>query len=172
MRTTRPLRALLLLVVIGLAGCQPASEAPVVVYLFRHAEKMLPPADTTDNPPLDPRGVTRAQELARTLGEAGITEIWSTDFIRTRQTVAPLAERLGMEVTLYDGNDLGEAAARLRTSTGRIAISGHSNTTPALVELLGGDPGPTIDEASEHDRLYVLHVGRDRTSTVRLRYGD
>ena len=32
---------------------------------------------------------------------------------------------------------------------------GHSNTTPALVEALGGDPGSPI-ESLEYDRLYMV----------------
>ena len=45
----------------------------------------------------------------------------------------------------------------------RHLVVGHSNTTPPLVELFGGDAGPPIDEASEYDRLYGspdIKVGR------------
>lgn len=49
---------------------------------------------------------------------------------------------------------------------------GHSNTTPELVSILGGEPGPPIDEASEYDRLYVLVPAPEGdTVTIRQRYG-
>ena len=58
-------------------------------------------------------------------------------------------------------------AATLRSTPGRHLVVGHSNTTPALVELLGGDSGGPIDEA-EYDRFYVLtlHPGGSVTTVV------
>ncbi|MDZ4700125.1 MAG: phosphoglycerate mutase family protein, partial [Rhodothermales bacterium] len=152
-------------------ACRPA-DPPVVVYLLRHAEKEVPPADTTDNPPLDPAGFARAEALVRVLGDAGVTRILSTDYQRTRQTVQPLADRLGLTVELYDGRALADVAEMLRGASGRILVSGHSNTTPDLVDRLGGDPGSVIDELSEFDRLYVLHLSPDGTTTMLLRYGE
>ncbi|NIT87109.1 MAG: hypothetical protein GWM92_07640, partial [Gemmatimonadetes bacterium] len=54
---------------------------------------------------------------------------------------------------------LGGMARRLRGSPGRHLVVGHSDTTPRLVTLLGGEPGPPIVEAREYDRLYVLTLG-------------
>ena len=56
---------------------------------------------------------------------------------------------------------------------GIIAVSGHSNTTPALVKLLGGEPGVPIEEKTEYDRLYmvVLKNGQAVHSGL-LRYGE
>jgi hypothetical protein len=52
-------------------------------------------------------------------------------------------------------------------------VVGHSNTTPAAVELLGGEPGAEIDEADEYDRLYILTIATSgEVSTVVLRYGE
>ena len=49
---------------------------------------------------------------------------------------------------------------------------GHSNTTPSLAGLLGGEPGSKIDEAGEYDRLYVITVDKDGTAqSLLLRYG-
>lgn len=152
-------------------ACRPADPS-VVVYLIRHAEKEVPPADTTENPPLDAAGFARAEALTRVLGDAGVTRILSTDFTRTRQTVQPLADRLGLHVELYDGRALADVADMLRGASGRIVVSGHSNTTPDLVDRLGGVPGATIDELTEFDRLYILHVTPDTTLTFQLRYGQ
>jgi 2,3-bisphosphoglycerate-dependent phosphoglycerate mutase len=168
-----PLRLLpvVFLAVLLLGACHTA-DPPVVVYLLRHAEKEVPPADTTDNPPLSTAGFARAEALARTLGDAGVTRILSTDFQRTQQTVKPLAARLGLAIELYDGHALADVAEMLRGASGRIVVSGHSNTTPDLVDRLGGEPGETIDELTEFDRLYILHITPDTTTTILLRYGE
>ncbi|MEZ4699924.1 MAG: phosphoglycerate mutase family protein [Rhodothermales bacterium] len=156
-----------------LAACQSTDAPdPVVIYLMRHAEKQVPPADTTADPSLDAAGMARAAALARTLGEAGVTRILSTNFKRTIETVEPLAQQLGLEVERYDPRALDAVAELLKTSTGRIVVVGHSNTTPQLVGLLGGESGPAYDEVTEYDRLYIVTIASGKTTTIQLRYGD
>ncbi len=150
------------------AAADPAGPDPLVVFLVRHAEK----ADAGEDPDLTPAGAQRAAALAAWLRDAGIAHVHSSDFTRTRKTAAPTAAMIGVEVTLYDPRDLEALADRLRGMRGRHLVVGHSNTTPALVGLLGGDPGPPIDEKSEYDRLYVVTRGTDGSvSTVLMRYG-
>ena len=96
----------------------------------------------------------------------------SSDFRRTRDTAAPIAAALGLEPRIYDARDLTGLVERVRQEGGRHLIVGHSNTTPDVVRLLGGDPGGEIDETGEYDRLYVVTLGPGRTvDTVLLRYG-
>lgn len=161
--------AILLALLTGLAAPHHAfgQDGATVVYLVRHAEKL----DDSADPPLTAQGRERAQQLARTLADAGVTRILSSDYERTRSTAAPLAERLGLEVELYDPRDLPGVADLIRSAHGRYLVAGHSNTTPALVELLGGEPGTPIAEADEYDRLYVVVLGPEGTSTALLRYG-
>lgn len=141
------------------------------IFLVRHAERAN---DDPRDPGLTPAGVTRAEELARVLGDAGITAIYSTPFRRTMATARPIAEKAGLQIQNYD--PLDPAAMRafvetLRTARGRILVSGHSNTTPGLVEALGGDPVSELPE-TEYDRLYILTIGRDGSvMSVLLRYG-
>jgi len=146
-----------------------AQESPTVVYLVRHAEKAERPSD---DPPLTAAGQARARALAHVLQDAGVTRVHSTDTERTRSTAAPTASSLGLGVELYDGEALGAMARRLRASPGRHLVVGHSNTTPRLVALLGGEPGPPIVEAWEYDRLYVLTLGPGQgATTLLLRFG-
>ncbi|MEO1641906.1 MAG: phosphoglycerate mutase family protein [Pseudomonadota bacterium] len=130
-----------------LAACQaiPAPEGGAI-YLVRHAEKVTDGdamlVEDPKDPPLTADGQARSEALADILGEAGITQIWSTDTIRTRKTAAPLAEQLGLEVELYDASELERFAALLLERPGEsVLVVGHSNTTPQLVETLGGDGG-------------------------------
>ena len=160
--------ALILLTLVTLASHAAAQTEPTVVYLVRHGEKVDDGAD----PQLAQEGHAWAALLADLLADAGITHIHSSDFIRTRDTAGPLTERLGLSTLIYDPRDLEGLAALLRDTPGRHLVSGHSNTTPRLVELLGGDPHTPIDEPSEYDRLYVVTLlPGNRASSVLLRYG-
>ncbi len=150
-----------------------AAPAATTVFLVRHAETLYPPPEGAPrDPPLNRLGRERASRLAEVLRDAGLTGILSTDLRRTRQTAGPLAEHLGIEIEVYDHSALPALAARLAATPGRFLVSGHSNTTPEMVRLLGGEPGEPIDEQTEFDRLYVVTLAAGRPpSTVRLHYG-
>lgn len=159
----------LLALLVATAAPAEASVQTTVLFLVRHAEKAAEPAD---DPPLTHEGRTRASRLAALLADAGLDAVWSTDYERTRATATPVAERAGLDVGMYDPRDLEGFAAALTERGGRALVVGHSNTTPALVDLLGGDPGPPIDEASEYDRLYVVTLTSGEPVTTLLRFGQ
>ena len=163
--------------VLLLASEQSASKTPVTtaaaafkvttVYLVRHAEKAATPAD---NPPLLETGQARARGLAHILGKAGIKTIYTSQFLRTQQTAAPLAQLLGLTamvvpVSMDTMNANAVAPQYLKDMTKRIydnagqpiLIVGHNNTVPALIKELGGDIVPTIPE-TEFDNLFVVTV--------------
>jgi phosphohistidine phosphatase SixA len=161
--------AVLLLALCAALPASPAEASELAkIFLVRHAEKAAEAAD----PALTEAGEARAQALAGLLRDAGIEAVYSTDYRRTRDTAAPVASGLGLDITIYNPAKLGDLAADLDRRCARCLVVGHSNTTPELVGLLGGDPGPPIDEASEYDRLYIVTIGADgAVSTVLLRYG-
>ncbi|MDH5589991.1 MAG: histidine phosphatase family protein [Gemmatimonadota bacterium] len=149
-------------------GAASSTDAPVVVYLVRHAERA---EDGTNDPPLSPEGEARAALLATLLSDAGITHVHSTDLKRTRGTGAPFTAASGLDVEVYDPRDLPGFAERLRATPGRHLVLGHSNTTPDLVGALGGAPGDPISEM-EYDRFYVVTIpAAGPVSTVLLRFG-
>jgi len=162
------LSGVLLTVLVVLAGPGPArsQSQATVVYLVRHAEKV----DDSRDPLLSEAGRERAALLADMLRDAGLTHVHSTDLERTRYTAAPVAMRAGLEVRFYDPENLEGFADKLRTTPGRHLVSGHSDTTPKLVRLLGGESSDIADP--EYDRLYVLTLAPDgATSTVLIRFG-
>lgn len=145
-----------------------AGQDASVIFLVRHAEK----TDDGRDPPLSDAGKQRVSELTHLLHDAGITQIYSTDYVRTRGTAAPVATGLGVEVLLYDPRELESFANELKRTPGRHLVVGHSNTTLELTELLGGDGGTEIDEPGEYDRLYVVTLTSDGgVETLLLRYG-
>jgi len=159
-----------------LSGCSSSvgdgesgnKEEQLVIFLVRHAEKI----DHSKDPDLSMAGYQRAKVLAGTLTDAKIEYIHSSDFIRTRETAKPLAEQSGLKIELYDPRDLFSLSDQLKAAGGRHLVVGHSNTTPDLVEILGGDPGPAIQEENEYDRLYILTISKETVNTVLIRYGQ
>ena len=141
----------------------PAAEAIVLV---RHGETA---PDGTRDPALSPEGEARAARLAALVADLGITAIHTTEYRRTRGTAAPAGAGEGISPLAYDPRALPDFAALLLAAPGRHLVVGHSNTTPELVRLLGGDPGAPIDE-HEHDRVYLLVPTGDGIRTFLFRY--
>ncbi|WP_444937832.1 SixA phosphatase family protein [Microbulbifer sp. JMSA002] len=141
-----------------------------VIYLVRHGEKELGPNAGKD-PQLAKAGKARAEQLARILKGVEIDAVYSTDFTRTRETARPLAEQRGLPVQSYDYRKLKEFAVDLDQAGDRILVVGHSNTTPEMVALLGGEQGAPIRESNEYDRLYIVIRDRGQVTTLLQRYG-
>ena len=142
-----------------------------IVYLVRHAEKITGENAGRD-PALTNEGEARAETLAGMLREENITKIYSSDYIRTRETAAPTAKMFGVEIEIYDPRDLSTLASLIQEVKGHILVVGHSNTIPETVAALGGVGGSPIFEKSEYDRLYVVTILEDGTVQTDLqRYG-
>ncbi len=145
------------------------AEKPLIVFLVRHGEKV----DHSSDAILSAAGEQRAVALATILRDAEIEYVHSSDFIRTRDTATPLANAHGLEVELYDPKNLPKLVDKLKEKRGRHLVVGHSDTTPAMVKLLGSDPGSRINDESEYDRLYIVTITNDNfTNCVMLRYGN
>lgn len=139
------------------------------VYLVRHAEKELSQKD----PKLTKAGQQRAIELYQSLKGKGIQHIHSSDFLRTRSTANPMADSLNLSVEIYNHKTLHELKNKMLKAGGKHLVVGHSNSTPDLVKLLGGDPVSPINEASEYDRLYHIQIEDDTIIRSSMsRYGQ
>jgi broad specificity phosphatase PhoE len=136
------------------------ADAQKLVWLVRHAERadggMPPPGMMTPaDPDLSAEGRTRADRLAGLLADAGITRIIVTEYRRTAQTAEPIARRLGLTPERMTAADTAALAARLKTYPDDIVlVVGHSNSTPALIEALGG-PKVSIAE-TDYTNLFVF----------------
>lgn len=161
-----------------LVAAAPVSEsAPVadtVVLVVRHAEKAGPSGDV----PLSDIGQARARALVPIGRAAGVSAVVTTQFQRTRQTGAPLAEAMGIsaEVANVQGTVAEHAAGiaalvKERHAGKAVLVVGHSNTVPAIVHALGGPKLPDIcDEI--YDDLFTVIVAADGSArVVHARYG-
>jgi 2,3-bisphosphoglycerate-dependent phosphoglycerate mutase len=131
--------------------------APVTtVILVRHAEKAAAPAD---DPPLTEEGTARAERLARMLASSGVTTIYTTPFMRTRGTAAPLATALKLKpLEVKTGPAYAAEVARLireKHAGGTVLVVGHSNSTQNVMKALGVTSAPKIEE-TEFDNLFVV----------------
>ena len=160
----RLLVSLLLVGVLSNCASTENSGSDYTLYLVRHAEKQ---AGGDSDPALDEAGQDRARHLAILLKDKGITDIWSSDYLRTRSTAAPLAAKLGLEVKIYDAKDLQTLVSQLKQRQHSALIVGHSNTTPELASLLCVCQVSEMQE-TEYDRLLVVSVQNDAVTLETL----
>ncbi|HEV7842676.1 MAG TPA: phosphoglycerate mutase family protein, partial [Pyrinomonadaceae bacterium] len=150
------------------------------VILVRHAEKMDTPRE---DPPLNEAGVARSQKLAALLASTGVKAIYTSQFLRTKQTAEPLAKQLGITVTPItiqskqsNPREVSEQSIRqivdkIMERPGDTAlIIGHSNSVPDVIRMLGGDAVPTIDEKKFDDLFIVTVYAKGKAKVVQMKY--
>lgn len=143
-----------------------AQRAVIVV---RHAEKL----DQSKDPPLSEAGAARASRLATVLRDAQVTALYATEYRRTRDTLQPLAVALGLTVSVVDSGDPVGLVRRIRSdhADSVVAVAGHSNTVPRILELLGAPPPVIQLRDEEYDNLFIVTPRADGPPVVvRLRY--
>ena len=175
------LRRLLLLLVIftnlGCAANSPFSDGdkatlPRQVFLVRHAEREWEGED----PPLVAAGEARAQALAETLRDAGITRIVTTQWRRTRDTAQPLAKVLRITpqvIPVLEGKareNVAEVAAAVRRYKDEtVLVVGHITVT-GVIAALGGPSLPTICDNVFSD-LFLFRPAAGEAGLLHLHYG-
>jgi phosphohistidine phosphatase SixA len=141
------------------------------VVVVRHAEKTGPTGDV----PLSDAGHARAQELARQLASAGVTAIYDTQFLRTQQTVEPLAAAIHLtpvvvQATATYAKDLARAI-RGNNAGGTVVVASHSNLVPELLKELGIVQPPPIADTQFDDLFIVTLVDGAPARLLAMRYG-
>lgn len=161
---------------------EPATAVePVTVILVRHGD--TDSSNPVPDPELTERGVQRAEALASLLSAAGVTHLFSTEFVRTRTTLDPLAKRTGVEVEVIPAREGARQLQLLRAlPAGSVAVvAGHSNTVPGMARALGTQPlgleqHERYGEILPHDafdRAYVITLPVSESAgpkLVELRY--
>jgi broad specificity phosphatase PhoE len=140
------------------------------IFLVRHAEKV---GDGSADPALTPAGAARADELVYILKHVKLDAIYSTPYLRTKQTVLPLAKEKGLRLILYKPREKDFLKKVLQEySGGAVLIVGHSNTIPGLAnELAGQSDFSDLDDAA-YDNLFIACVPIEgKTVILRMRFG-
>jgi phosphohistidine phosphatase SixA len=169
-RELRP--AILVALLLFCASATPALAQHTIV-LVRHAERADAgtQAPAGADPDLAPEGRTRAASLARVLADAKITQIFTTEYKRTQQTAAPLAQVLELSITTVPSGSTAALIDRIKVANGNVLVVGHSNTLPEVIKRLGVAGLITIPE-DQFDDLFVVTTGTGGSapSLVRLHY--
>lgn len=156
--------SLLLAAALSSSATAGKPSGDYTLYLVRHAEKA---SDDAPDPALNEAGKTRANRLAIFLKDKGISDIWSSDYLRTRSTAVPLAAELGLEVEIYNAKDLESLVSELQERKHSALVVGHSNTTPELASLLCACQVTEMDD-TEYDRLLIVSVQNDTVTLETL----
>jgi probable phosphoglycerate mutase len=125
--------------------------------------------------PLTDLGLRQAEAAARALADRGVEEIYVSTLLRTHQTAAPLAERLGLETRELDG--LREiAAGDFEMADDHDSISGYIGTVADWIEgrydtrMPGGESGHEFldryDAAVAEVHASLRRAGRDGALVV------
>jgi YHS domain-containing protein/phosphohistidine phosphatase SixA len=149
---------------------QITTDSVTTIILVRHAEKQK---DGTKNPTLTDEGIVRAIELAYILREEPIAAVFSTDYERTLKTAKPTAEFHELPVQKYlvqNHNSFLENV--LRQYWGKtVLIVGHSNTVPAMLDILTGGNHWKIEDYMYNDLFIVNTIRKGEWRTLHLKYG-
>ena len=156
-----------LLIVCFAVTCQAQKDKTTII-LVRHAEK--DPAGGND-PGLTPAGQARAAKLATLFPNATPTEMYATPYTRTRATLEPWAGAVGVKLQSYNPSNLPEFADLLLQQTGKtIVVAGHSNTTPALANLLLKTDRYKAWQDDEYNKLFVIEVVKGKAKGKVIEY--
>jgi 2,3-bisphosphoglycerate-dependent phosphoglycerate mutase len=157
------------LLVILLFVCATAS-AQTTFILVRHAEKETVGVTDPKDPQLSKEGQDRAQSLVRLLDKQKVDVILSTNFNRTKNTVKPLADAKGIAVTTYESLKEPELN-QLKEAGGTVVICGHSNTIPAIANLLAGKDQFATFADSDYGNVLIVTVSEiGKGKVTHLRY--
>ena len=164
----------LFLFITGICGfaANSAGQTTTRIFIVRHADRQ--PADD-----LNPAGLVRANELKRVLLNTAIDSIFSTNFVRTKKTVQPLADAKNLPVLLYDSNPplLKRMLAYSKGKT--LLVSGHSNTVAQLVKSCGCSLAFENIPDNQFDNLFLVIIQhpkpgirqRNTCKVLHMKYG-
>lgn len=137
-----------MVLIVALTSCQ------TTYYVVRHAEKATVPAD---NPSLTEAGQQRAETLKTLLLSKHIKAIYSSDYVRTKETARPLAEKLSLPIELYNPREQAAFIEQLKSSKKNSLIVGHSNTIRHIINgLYEHDTLQTDIDERIYDNLFVV----------------
>jgi broad specificity phosphatase PhoE len=151
----------------------PTCAAQRAIILVRHAEKIADDMNGRDVP-LSKAGQERARLLAEMLKDSGITVIYASDTVRTRDTARPTAKVLGLPIKNLEQRDPERAISRIRHENANdvVLIVGHADTLPGLLEALGYRRDVRIHN-NDYTNLFVVIPREGKApSVIRVGYGE
>jgi broad specificity phosphatase PhoE len=164
-------------VLLFVSGCGTAKKTTLekladkevsTFILVRHAEK-----DYGRDPVLTDLGVERAERLREMLKNTDLDAIFSTETNRTQLTAKPTSEDKKILIQPYNAGLLEEFSDRLkRNFKGKtVLVVGHSNTTPAMANLLSSTVNHPRFSELDYTNMYIVTVPvAGQARVLKLRY--
>lgn len=134
-------------------------------YVVRHAEKAAAGPNMSSDVALSEDGQKRAQKLRDLLKNAKITEIFSTNTIRTKTTAQPTADYFKKDIQIYGPRPDSAFIQLIKSKKKNVLIVGHSNTIDDIANGLSGEkkvPGDLDD--SNYNSLFIIKVRGKKVS--------
>ena len=161
------LRLICLFLLVHAYSCSIAQNSATTIIILRHSEK-----DTVGkDPQLSIAGKERAGRIPTLFKDIKPDILYSTPYVRTRQTLKPWAEKTSLTIKDYDATNLAAFATELKGMQGKtIVVSGHSNTAPVLVNLLIGTNKYPLLNDNDYSKLWVVTLADGKATEKLVEY--
>ena len=140
---------------------EKTESATTTYYLIRHAEKDR--SDKTNrNPDLTEAGKTRAIHWSEIFQNVKFDAVYSTKYNRTMQTATPSAKKNELELEFYDPRALYSDDFAKATKGKVVLVVGHSNTTPAFVNMILKEKKYKDIDDNNNGNLYIITISEGK----------
>lgn len=148
---------------LAMAASVSVNAQDITFILLRHAEKNVSASANRADPPLTIEGRKRAERLIEVVKKYQPQQIYSTAFIRTRDTAAPLAENLHpdyrMQIQFYDYSEIEAFAQKLmQLKVKSVVVVGHNSTTPELANFLIKQNKYKDLADNEYNKIFIIKI--------------
>jgi broad specificity phosphatase PhoE len=136
-------------------------DSPVVTSLIivRHAEKK----NETDTTTLTTAGFDRSQRLATLLANTNLSAIYTTPFVRMRQTAEPTAKQKNLPMQDYTPHEISEIDRIIHLNLGKtVLVVGHGNSIP---NILNHYTGSSLENLTGYNDIFVLNMINSERNT-------
>jgi phosphohistidine phosphatase SixA len=137
----------------------------VTIYLVRHAKAGNRRAwqDEDYLRPLPPSGQRQAKAIVETLAGAGVERTISSPYVRCRQTIDPLAQRLRLPVELSDALAEGAPVSETMRLIDKVVMATtvlctHGDVIENMLGYLREHEVPLDDDRLEKGSIWVLET--------------
>jgi 2,3-bisphosphoglycerate-dependent phosphoglycerate mutase len=166
------MKKLIIAILFGVFILQNAQAQTTKIWVIRHAEKNT--SDPKDkDPELSDEGKERVAALTKLLRSQQIDTIYSTNYKRTKLTVWPLADKIGIAVNTYDAAEQEQLAKQILAQKPgkRFLIVGHSNTILNLVAAFGVQKPLKELTDDDYDYLFLVTLKNKKAELKVEQYG-
>jgi 2,3-bisphosphoglycerate-dependent phosphoglycerate mutase len=152
-----------------------ANARNITIILVRHAEKDTSATAIKNDPDLNDAGRNRAERLSEMLLKYKPQQIFATKYRRTRMSAEPLANSIftnyRLQTQIYNFDEPEAFATQLLSlKTTCVVVFGHSNTTPALANLLLKQPKYKDLTDAEYDKIFVIKIKGEKIKDEVITY--